>query len=111
MDKTEFYVTYESSLSQHSRVHTKKGLFKCGKCIRKFTMKSVMKQHQRMHEDKNKFKCELCNFKTDTSCNYDQHKRGKHGRGWKSVCGKRFSWKSSINAHKKKCHDCMGKIY
>ena len=100
---------YDSSLRQHLRVHMRKGLFKCDKCTKQFTTKSVMKQHAKTHIDKGIFKCELCIFRSDTAYNLKQHMRGKHGRGWKSVCGHRFSWKSSISVHKKKCADCMRK--
>ena len=72
---------YDSSLRQHLRVHTRKGLFKCDKCTKQFTTKSVMKQHAKTHIHKGKFKCELCIFRSDTAYNLKQHMRGKHGRG------------------------------
>ena len=84
------------------KVHTHKGLFKCNECTRKFTTKWVRDQHLKTHENNDKFNCEVCSFKSNSSYNLKQHVHGKHGSGWKSPCGHRFLWKSSIAYHQKK---------
>ena len=82
---------YDSSLSLHLRVHTRKGLFKCPKFTKQFSTKLVMNQHAKTHVDKGKSRCELCKFKSNISYNLKQHMRGKHGGRWKSLCGHWFS--------------------
>ena len=66
-----------------------------------------MDAHRIVHLNQ-QFRCEKCpTFCTNTAPNLRQHKRGKHGRGWKSPCGKRFDWPPKMFRHKKKCSKCI----
>ena len=62
-----------------------------------------------------KIKCPVCSkiFKlikdlnnTDTAPNLRQHQRGKHGRGWRVLCGKHYDWPAKMYRHKKSCEKC-----
>ena len=66
-----------------------------------------MDTHRIMHQN-NKYTCEKCpTFSTDTPANLHQHQRGKHGKGWKAPCRKRYDWPAKMFRHKKKCTSCL----
>ena len=62
--------------------------------------------HRQIHQGQ-VFTCDKCPFfKTDTEPNLRQHISGKHGKGWCSPCGQRFSWPPKMFRHRKKCTVC-----
>ena len=46
-------------------------------------------------------------FSTNTSANLRQHERGKHGKGQKAACCRRFDWSAKMFRHKKTCSQCL----
>ena len=86
----EFF--FKKDLTVHSRVHTGQGQFRSTNCPNYYNTRAAMDTHRIVHQN-NKYTCEKCpTFSTDTPANLHQHQRGKHGKGWKAPCGKRYDW-------------------
>ena len=104
----------------HIKTHTKKNLWICKykRCGKGYAAKRTMTAHYKTHYTKDV----LCDEKLEDgtvcgqSCVSDnhlkQHKRGKHGEGWKSLCGKTFPWPASKYSHEKsgECKACRDLI-
>ena len=80
-------------LEEHEHVHSRKNLFPCPSqgCKRSYTTKAALNAHMMVHEDK-QFKCDTCSKTFNTKPNLQQHIQGKHGEGWRALCGKKFPW-------------------
>ena len=83
---------FPSLLRLHEHTHSKEALIPCTNCPQKFTVNSQMLTYDKTHHTKDSFACDKCPHKTNSQYNLNQHMRGTHGEGWKSLCGKRFSW-------------------
>ena len=75
------------NLKIHERTHTGCGLIPCTNCSNKYTTRAAMDTHHLTHQGQ-KFTCQKCPyFRTNTQANLRQHEQGKHGKGWRSLCG------------------------
>ena len=87
----------KNNLTVHSWIHSGKGLFHCTNCSNTYITRAAMDTHRLVHLQP-KFQCDKCNLSMDTAANLRQHQRGKHGRGWKAPCGKRYDWPAKCSA-------------
>ena len=70
-----------------------------------------MKQHMDSHINKDSDKswiCEDCAEKPTfyTQSNFNQHRKGSHGTGFKSRCGKVDKWPELRKKHQEECEEC-----
>ena len=98
-------------LQNHKRIHVKKKLLKCTfkGCAKKYASQYTLDFHVNKHSAK-KIKCHKCTFETDTRANLIQHFHGNHGKGIKSLCGKKMKWPTERQSHQKSCKKCMSII-
>ena len=98
-------------LQNHERIHVKKKLLKCTfkGCAKKYASQYTLDFHVNKHSAK-KIKCHKCTFETDTRANLIQHFHGNHGKGIKSLCGKKMKWPTERQSHQKSCKKCMSII-
>ena len=97
---------FKKDLTAHYRIHSGKGLFRCTNCTNTYTTRAAMDTHRLVHQQQ-KYLCDKCNFTMDTTANLRQHERGRHRRGWKAACGKRYDWPAKMFHHKRKCAQCL----
>ena len=94
----------------HSVQHTGLGQHQCSQCTRTFGSKCSKVFHERSHNVQ--IKCDLCPMSSTKIYNsqvaLNQHKRGMHGPGWTTVCGKNYKWKSHYSRHNRSdCKKCI----
>ena len=94
----------------HSVQHTRLGRHQCSKCTRTFGSKCSKVFHERSHNVQ--IKCDLCPMSSTKIYNNKvaviQHKRGMHGPGWTTACGKNYKWKSHYSCHNRSdCKKCI----
>ena len=94
----------------------------CGKTIRgknhyKRHLPEVHDEETRLNLEKTRvmvyeYKCDECDFRTKRKYLLDYHKQRKHSQDVPSFkcenCNKTFSYRSSLNRHKKSCHKGKG---
>ena len=99
---------YRKHLEEHECVHSGKNLFPCpsGGCKWKYTTKAALNAHMIIHEEK-EFKCYACSETFNTKPNLQQHIQGKHGEGWRALCGKKYMWPKKMHNHERLCKSCM----
>ena len=94
----------------HSIQHTGLGQHQCSQCTRTFGSKCSKVFHERSHNVQ--IKCDLCPMSSTKIYNnqvaVNQHKRGMHGPGWTTACGKNYKWKSRYSHHNRSdCKKCI----
>ena len=73
---------------KHEKKHTGQGLFPCLHCNGKYTTNGAMKAHLKTHTDE-KIQCPKCPILFKTKAEYNQHKRGCHGKEHTLPCGEK----------------------
>ena len=79
---------FPSGLKTHEEKHTGQGLFPCLHCNSKYTTNQAMKAHLKTHTDE-RIQCPTCPISFRTKAEYNQHKRGHHGKGYTFLCGEK----------------------
>ena len=74
--------------SFHLDLKHERGLFPCLHCSRKYTTNRAMKAHSKTHTDE-RIQCTKCPISFKTKAEYNQHKRGHHGKGYTLPCGEK----------------------
>ena len=64
------------------------GLFLYLHCNKKYTTNRATKAHLKTHTDE-RIQCPKCPISFKTKAEYNQHKRGCHGKGYTLPCGKK----------------------
>ena len=97
-------------LNIHNVQHTRLGRHKCSQRTKTFGSKCSRVFHECSHNVQ--LKCDLCPmsstkvYTSDVALN--QHKRGMHGPGWITACGKNYKWKSHYSRHNRSdCKRCI----
>ena len=88
------------------KVHTKKRMFKCNECTRKFTTKWVRDQHLKTHANIDQFNCNICSFMSNSSYNLEQHYMGNMAGVGSPPAATDFCGNHQYRITKK-CTDCM----
>ena len=97
---------YWSELERHTAVHKDVLPFYCTKCDKRFAQKKSLKRHEVLHIGTT-YKCDQCDKVCDSpDCLYS-HKRGAHGKGYTSKCGKyNYQWPTGQSRHAAVCDEC-----
>ena len=101
---------------EHYRKHTGDDLWYCEKdknWDKAYPSKRARNLHHKSHTDSQDYHCDIV-LKDGTTCDQvcvspnhlKKHKRGMHGPGWNSRCGKHFIWPGTMYSHQKECTDC-----
>ena len=91
---------YPLNLKEHVKIHTPTNMYPCTNCSKQFASQWLMDQNKATHENQH-HKCDQWNMVCNTVSNLNQHKKGAHGPGWPSKCGKKFDWPMKKARHKK----------
>lgn len=97
---------FPSGLKTHIKVHTGRNLYKCLHCDKQYTTNRAMKAHAQKHNAE-WLPCPQCPISFKTQQELNQHKKGRHGRGFITPCGVYKSWPREVSTHKKKCKNCQ----
>ena len=97
--------SFHLDLKTHGKKHTGQGLFTCLHCNRKYTTNRAMKAHLKTHTDE-RIQCPKCPISFKTKAEYNQHKRGHHGKGYTLPYGEKKQWPREVSTHKQKCGTC-----
>ena len=100
---------FPRDLSAHEATHDESLKLPCTypKCKEKCRDKFSLKQHLSTHFKDNKYRCDDCERDFTDRGSYKQHMKGKHGDGYKTLCGKTYAWPDGKNAHEQGCDLCI----
>lgn len=99
-------------LKTHSELIHREKSFRCDVCYKMFSSQKSLSVHQRLHTGQ--YKCEICGFLSTSKLYLNQHLK-KHEGGAEiftcSMCGKRFSYRSSLLRHENVHLVDKGKVF
>ena len=108
---------WKHQLVDHMKSHTKKNMYQCDfpGCDKEYATKRACQRHKKLKHSPSKLTY-TCNnqFDDGTDCTstftskqqFDQHVQGLHGVGFKTRCGKYFTWPYQRADHQKECQKC-----
>ena len=100
---------FPSELNAHSATHDDSLKLPCTypKCKERCRDKFSLKQHLTTHFKDKKYRCDDCQKDFTDRGSYKQHMKGKHGDGYKSLCGVTYAWPDGKNSHEQNCELCI----
>ena len=91
-------------LMAHMSTHTETPMYECKKCHRKYYHKSSLTEHNKSCSGIKPYKCHTCDVSFAGRAGLKDHEQTKHqGVTFVCKCGKAYSWRPSLNRHKKNC--------